>query len=109
MTDERVSDVRCTGDTLTVDPMGGRMIAVPLACYPPLLAGTPDQPARWQLCAEGLGVHWRDLDEDKQCHRPVARNARALGWLTTGRFRRADTPRHRPGRYQSFNADTLRG
>lgn len=45
VTDERVSDVRCTDDTLTVDLMDGRTISVPLAWYPRLAKGAPAQRA----------------------------------------------------------------
>ena len=64
VTDERVSDVRCTDDTLTVDLMDGRSISVPLAWYPRLARGAPGQRANWQASAGGYGIHWPDLDED---------------------------------------------
>jgi hypothetical protein len=62
--DERVADVRCDSDYLTVDLMDGRTIAVPLAWYPQLLAGTPAQRANWTKAGAGYGIHWPDLDED---------------------------------------------
>ena len=62
--DERVKDVRVTEETLSVDLMDGRMIAVPLAWYPRLSAATPDQRAHWQVCGGGYGIHWPDIDED---------------------------------------------
>ena len=62
--DERVRDVRVTGDTLSVALMDGRTIQVPLAWYPRLLDATPDQLARWEKSAAGYGIHWPDLDED---------------------------------------------
>jgi hypothetical protein len=64
LTDERVSGLRCTDDTLAVDLMDGRTISVPLAWYPRLANGTPDQRANWQASAGGFGIHWPDLDED---------------------------------------------
>ncbi len=64
VTDERVSDVRCTDDSLIVDLMDGRSISVPLAWYPRLLAATPTQRANWERCGGGFGIHWPDLDED---------------------------------------------
>lgn len=64
VTDERVSDVRCSDDTLTVDLMDGRTISAPLAWYPRLAKGTPAQRANWHTCAGGYGIHWPDLDED---------------------------------------------
>jgi hypothetical protein len=64
LTDERVTDVHCSDDTLTVQLMDGRTISVPLAWYPRLAKGTPEQRANWLPSAGGLGVHWPDLDED---------------------------------------------
>ena len=64
MTDERVSEVRCTEDTLSVDLMDGRTISVPLAWYPRLAKGPPEQRANWEICGGGYGIHWPDLDED---------------------------------------------
>jgi hypothetical protein len=64
ITDERVADVRCDGDYLTVDLMDGRSIAVPLAWYPRLMAGTAGQRAHWEKAGGGYGIHWPDLDED---------------------------------------------
>ena len=64
LTDERVSDVRCDDDSLTVDLMDGRTIIVPLAWYPRLAGGSAEQRANWELCGGGYGIHWPDLDED---------------------------------------------
>lgn len=64
LTDERVSDVRCSADSLIVDLMDGRTISVPLAWYPRLHAATVAQRANWQRCGGGYGIHWPDLDED---------------------------------------------
>ena len=62
--DERVADVRCSADTLTVDLIDGRTISAPLAWYPRLLHATPEQRGRWEPCAGGYGIHWPDIDED---------------------------------------------
>jgi hypothetical protein len=62
--DERVTDVRCTDDTLTVDLMDGRTISVPLAWYPRLLRASPEQRGNWETCGGGYGIHWPDIDED---------------------------------------------
>ena len=62
--DERVSNVRCTEDSLAVDLMDGRTIIVPLAWYPRLLHATPAQRDHWQISGGGYGIHWADLDED---------------------------------------------
>ena len=63
-TDERVRSVQVTDDDLVVALMDGRSVSVPLAWFPRLLSGTPDQRANWQISAAGFGIHWPDLDED---------------------------------------------
>ena len=62
--DIRVRDVRIDDDSLSVDLMDGRTIAVPLAWYPRLLEATPAQRRRWELAGGGYGIHWPDIDED---------------------------------------------
>lgn len=62
--DERVKDVKTTGETLSVDLMDGRTITVPLVWFPRLAAATPEQLANWQVAGGGYGLHWPDLDED---------------------------------------------
>jgi hypothetical protein len=42
----------------------GREISVPLAWFPRLLHGTPEQRQHWELIGLGKGIHWPDLDED---------------------------------------------
>lgn len=64
ITDERVADVRCTDDTLSVDLMDGRTISVPLAWFPRLLRATAAERANWEVAGGGYGIHWPSLDED---------------------------------------------
>jgi len=64
ITDERVADVRCDDDYLTVDLMDGRTIAVPLAWYPRLANATPEQRGHWEKIGAGYGIHWPEIDED---------------------------------------------
>ena len=56
--------VEITDDTITVDLSDGRTLSAPLAWYPRLSHGTPDERKHWRLVAEGFGIHWPDLDED---------------------------------------------
>jgi len=58
------TNVVVTDDTLTVDLSDGRTISVPLAWYPRLFHGTPDERANWQMIGRGEGIHWPQLDED---------------------------------------------
>lgn len=62
--DERVRDVRFTGDSLSVDLADGRTISAPLAWYPRLLHATPEQRAAWQVAGGGYGIHWPEIHED---------------------------------------------
>jgi hypothetical protein len=59
-----VQNVTVTDDSLTVDLSDGRTVAVPLAWFPRLLQGTPDERKNWRLIGDGEGIHWQDLDED---------------------------------------------
>lgn len=56
--------VKTTKDALAVDLSDGRSLIVPLAWFPRLVHGTPEERERWRLIADGEGVHWPDLDED---------------------------------------------
>ena len=62
--DIRVRDVTVSDDELTVALMDGRTITMPLAWYPRLEAGTPEQRAHWEMAGAGYGIHWPELDED---------------------------------------------
>ena len=62
--DVRVRAVTIDADVLSVALMDGRTISVPLAWYPRLLAGTPEQRAVWEMAGGGYGIHWPELDED---------------------------------------------
>jgi hypothetical protein len=60
----RAQNVVVTDDALMVDLTDGRTISAPLAWYPRLLHGTPEERNNWRLIGEGEGIHWPDLDED---------------------------------------------
>lgn len=60
----RAQDVAVTEDTLSVDLNDGRTISVPLAWYPRLAHGTPEERDNWCIEGVGWGIHWPDLDED---------------------------------------------
>jgi hypothetical protein len=48
----------------TVALMDGRTISVPLAWYPRLAEGTPEQRAHWRVAGADYGIHWPELDDD---------------------------------------------
>lgn len=56
--------VSVTDDSLVIDLVDGRTICVPLAWYPRLAHGGPDEKAEWKLIGRGEGIHWPRLDED---------------------------------------------
>jgi hypothetical protein len=53
-----------TEDTLAVELADGRTISAPIAWYPRLLHGSPEERNNWRLIGKGEGIHWPDLDED---------------------------------------------
>jgi uncharacterized protein DUF2442 len=56
--------IHINDDALAVDLVDGRTVTVPLAWFPRLAHGTPDERAHWRLIGGGEGIHWPDLDED---------------------------------------------
>ena len=56
--------VEVTDEALVVDLDDGRVVSAPLAWYPRLLHGTPQERAAWRLIGRGEGIHWSELDED---------------------------------------------
>lgn len=56
--------VLMTPDSLVVELTDGRTISVPLAWYPRLQHGTPEERSNYRLIGRGDGIHWPDLDED---------------------------------------------
>jgi hypothetical protein len=62
--DVRARDVVIEGNALTVTLEDGRSISAPLAWFPRLLHGTPEERNNWRLIGNAEGIHWPDLDED---------------------------------------------
>ena len=60
----RAETVIITGDAITVELSDGRSISAPLAWYPRLLHGAPEELSNWRLIGGGVGIHWPALDED---------------------------------------------
>ena len=59
----RAMDVIVTSEALKVDLEDARTISAPLAWYPRLWHGTPEERSNWRLIGMGDGIHWPDLDE----------------------------------------------
>ena len=79
-------------DAMTVSLDDGRTISVPLAWYPRLLAGMPEERMRVELIGDGEGMHWPDLDEDISVEGIVAgrRSAESASSLARWMSRRQD-------------------
>src|SRR5437870_5071280 len=60
----RATAVAITADSLTVELADGRSITVPLAWFPRLFHGTPEERGHFRFVGTGEGIHWPDLDED---------------------------------------------
>ena len=56
--------VEVTDDTLTVELSDARTVSVPLTWYPRLLHATLEERGKWELIAQGEGIHWPGVDED---------------------------------------------
>ncbi len=64
-----VSEARCVSvafsdDFLSVGLEDGRVIEVPLECYPRLAAAQKKEREEWRTIGGGIGIHWPALDED---------------------------------------------
>ena len=53
-----VMDVEVLDTELIVHLSDGRTVSTPLAWFPRLLHGTPEQRKNWQLIGKGVGIHW---------------------------------------------------
>lgn len=53
----KVNSVIVTDDALTLDLADGRTIAIPLAWYPRLLHGTPEERSHWEWMGDNEGIH----------------------------------------------------
>jgi hypothetical protein len=60
----RAMQVSISDDAISVDLTDGRSISVPIAWFPRLLHGRPQERQNWRLIGGGQGIHWPDLDED---------------------------------------------
>lgn len=57
-------EVNCTNTSLEVTLADGRKISVPLIWFPMLHKATTEQKNDWSLIGGGVGIHWKDIDED---------------------------------------------
>jgi len=60
----RATDVKVGRVHLEVSLSDGRAVRVPIAWFPRLAAGSPEQRKKWRLIGRGVGIRWEELDED---------------------------------------------
>ena len=60
----RAKSVKVSNEGLTVDLVDGRTIMVPLAWFPRLWHGTPQERNHFEIFGDGAYIHWPDVDED---------------------------------------------
>jgi hypothetical protein len=60
----RAQGVGIDEDRLVVDLTDGRTIIAPLAWYPRLWQGNPEERACFEIIGDGAYIHWPKLDED---------------------------------------------
>ena len=62
--DPRIRTVTVTDKAIIAHLTDGRTISVPLAWSWRLSEASAKQRARWEIIADGHGIHWPDVDED---------------------------------------------
>ncbi len=87
-------DVTFSPDSFRVVLDDGRELTVPLAWFPRLARGTPDQRLEWELIGRGEGLHWRELDED------ISVRGLLAGRLDQGHPRAFRAPRRPEGTHE---------
>ena len=60
----RAQSIEIQDDSIVVQLVDGRTIIVPLAWYPRLWYGRPEERQHFEILGDGAYVHWPELDED---------------------------------------------
>jgi hypothetical protein len=60
----RAQSIEIDEDRLVVDLTDGRTVSVPLAWYPRLWHGKPEERSHFEIIGDGAYIHWPELDED---------------------------------------------
>ena len=75
----RVAHVDMTEEAVIAQLTDGRVLGVPLAWFPRLLAATPAQRAVVELIGDGSGIHWPEIDEDLEVAELLGREGQRVG------------------------------
>ena len=60
----KIKKIRIDEKEIIADLMDGRTISVPLAWSWRLSEATDEQRNNYEIIADGVGIHWPDVDED---------------------------------------------
>lgn len=60
---ERITAVRVSEDSLSIDLLDGRSLTVPLAWYPRLLHASETERNNFRIIGGGFVINWPDVDE----------------------------------------------
>ena len=60
----KIKKIRIDDEEIIADLLDGRKISVPLAWSWRLSEATNEQRNNYKIIADGVGIHWPDVDED---------------------------------------------
>lgn len=58
------AEVWFDSDMMHVRLLDGREISAPIEWFPKLRNASEEQRKKWRLIGKGVGIHWKDVDED---------------------------------------------
>ena len=58
------AEVWFDSDMMHVRLLDGREISAPIEWFPKLRNASEEQRKKWRLIGKGVGIHWKDIDED---------------------------------------------
>ncbi len=64
MVEPTITEIEVTDEAISAELSDGRRISVPLTWSWRLSDATTEQRTNYRLVADGVGVHWPDVDED---------------------------------------------
>jgi hypothetical protein len=62
--DAKATNISFDSSNMWVELADGRKLGVPLAYFPRLLHATARQRKNFTISGGGIGLHWKDIDED---------------------------------------------
>ncbi len=60
----KATDLWFSDQKLFVRLVDGREIGVPLEWFPKLKSASAEDLNQWRFIGDGIGIHWKSLDED---------------------------------------------